>query len=357
MYQAHEHGAGHSTARTVPLPVDLPDLCGQAGYELKRQGHSWGGASCPSCKDSSKHSNKFSVYVGRDGRWRFKCQACGVYGDTADFIALAKNISVNDALRELRSDTPGAGIHNPLVRSAEPPPGARPTSEQDAVTRILAALKAHALDAGPRSYLRGRGISDQVIDMAIDRGQLRMLPSDPARARSLLLELVGEDDLRTAGFMKAGSTWPAIAFRPIVALEPGCKGAEFRRIAKDASGPKAIRYGSMQWPWYFKRVDNPATVMVVEGFIDALSVMQGVSEADAVMGIPGINGWKGRWFDALKGKSPDIMVLIGVDNDEAGKGGTAKLAQLLDDLNLRNLVIVPPTGKDWNEVLTNRAFF
>lgn len=345
----------NSRPNTLPA-ADLPDLCAQSGVALRRQGKSFGSRKCIECGEGGPSSNKFSVYTGRDGRWRYKCQACGIYGDSADFLALAKKITLAEALRELGGgDSPGSTSWVQRIR--KPAMVESGNVAQEALRRVIAKLKAHAFDNGPRAYLRGRCIHDSTIDTAIESGQLRMLPTAPKQARDFLEDLIGLDDLVACGVLKAGSRWPAMAFRPIIALESSGMGMEMRVAGPDYDGPKAIRYGTMHWPWYFKRHTRPKNVMVVEGFIDTLSVLQGISEAEAVLGVPGVNGWTPRWFEELKKSDPGIHVLIGTDNDKAGLCASEKLTECLNGIGLSSMVIAPPQGKDWNDALVARESF
>jgi DNA primase len=338
------------------VPIDLPDLCAKAGIVLRRQGKSYGSRKCLECGEGGATSNKFSVYVGRDGRWRYKCQHCGIYGDSADFLALAQNLTLAEALREL---TGGATSREWVQRVRQPAAAtiAPSNTSQEALRRVIAKLKAHAFDNGPRAYLKKRCITDATIDRALESGQLRMLPTDPKHARDFLEGIIGKEDLIAAGLLKSDKGWPAMAFRPIIALESGGTGIEIRAASEEYEGPKAIRYGTMSWPWYFKRTARPRSVMVVEGFIDALSVLQGFPEAEAVLGVPGVNGWTPRWFQALKESDPTIQVLIGVDNDAAGLYGSEKLDTFLKGLELSRMVVTPPQGKDWNEALVAQHSF
>lgn len=336
----------------------LPDLCGDAGLPLRKAGSRWCSSVCPSdsCGASSKLSSKFSIFVGRDGRWRYKCLGCGIYGDSADFIALAKGVTLGEALYELTGATTSRNgwrrinEHRAAVNDL-------PKNDKDALGRALAKIKAHAFDTGPRPYLHRRGIENRTIDYAIETGQLRLLPSDPVVARKLLMELVGKDDMIASGLLKPNSNWPAIAFHPIVALEPGSTGAEFRIAEGEKEGtPKAIRYGSMTWPWFFKRNDNPSTIIVVEGIIDSLSVYQGIPEVQGIMGVPGVNGWTPRWLEALYERYPDATLMPGFDSDDAGNQNTEKIGEVAKRIGFKVLNYQPPAQMDWNELLVSRMF-
>lgn len=337
--------------------VDLPRLASDEGFSLVKQNKSWCCNKCPSCGEGSKHSDKFSVFPGKDGKWRFKCFACGVYGDTADFLAMARNIPLGEALGIL-DDESGALKRAVAKRPATPMPSARADEKNLAsVRRVVAILRESALDPAPLAYLRKRKLEDATIDMAVASGQLRMLPANPEGARRWLAKHVGESLLREAGMMREDSNWPALAFKPLLALDPGGFGVECRVATEDYEGPKAIRYGRMKWPWYFAHEPKASAILVTEGVIDALSAWQSVPEARAVLGVPGVNGWAERWFKEIKKGTPDATILIGFDIDKAGEESLPRLTAFLESISLAHVVMPPPQGKDWNEALTLSSVF
>lgn len=331
---------------------DLPQLVAAENFPLKRHGRCWSGNTCPDCGESSARSDKFSVFQGNDGRWRFKCFGCGCYGDGADFIAKSRNISLGDALKFL--DEPDAAFKRSLRKVGKTVtnvPSRAEAEERAAVREVVAILKESALSPEPRAYLEGRKLLTSTLDMAVASGELRTLPMHPEGARKWLTKHVGVELLRRAGMLGIESDWPALAFKPILALDPGGFGVECRVATAEYEGPKAIRYGRMKWPWYFSHEDSPSSILVTEGIIDALSAWQSLPEARATLGIPGVNGWAERWFVEIKKRLPDTTILIGFDVDKPGKEGVPALAEMLDKVGLHNVVMRPPQGKDWNEAL------
>lgn len=330
--------------------VYLPDIVVSEGLPLKaHSSRRWAGNTCPQCGESSRDSQKFSVFVSSDDRWRFHCFSCGVYGDSADFLALARKITLGDALRELDK-----GIRTSVVHKA-PAPAAEP-ARNDKLIEAINVLAEKAFDDSPRSYLRQRRISEDTIDMAIATGQLRMLPRNPAKARDWLLKNLGESLLKEAGLMKEGK-WPGMSFKPLLAIERGREGIECRVAEFEYRFAKATRYGHMKWPWYFQHRPEPRTVLVTEGFIDGLSAWQSVREADAIMSVPGVNGWTERWFKVIHERNPASMIAIGFDDDSAGSTATRKLGDVLDGLGIDWTIMEPPIGKDWNDALAATSPF
>ena len=338
----------------------LPDLVIDEGYPLHRQHKSWAGNICPSCGESSAESNKFNVFVGKDNKWRYNCFGCGVYGDTADFLAISRNITLGQALGLLDKGkleprlsvvTGSRPKGKPASAASIAAQKAQEEKEQAALQRVIVTLRECALDDGPRVYLKARGLTDRTIDMAVDSGQLRMLPTNPEKARRFLMDKIGKTALVDAGLMKEDKQWPALAFKPLLAIEPGRLGFEARVASFTYEGSKAIRYGSMTWPWFFKHKATLSSLLVCEGFIDALSAWQSVPEVDAAFGIPGVNGWTPRWFGAIKDTYPDALILLGMDEDKPGQQCNAKLVECLSNMDMKHSSLHPPCGNDWNASL------
>ncbi len=57
-------------------------------------------AHCPACRREGMSPNALSIFVGKDGNWRWKCQSCGEGGTAIDWmIAVSGNMSVLEAAR------------------------------------------------------------------------------------------------------------------------------------------------------------------------------------------------------------------------------------------------------------------
>lgn len=322
----------------------LPGLARELGLPIKKQGRSWGGATCPVCGDSTDGSNKLNIYVGRDGKWRWRCHACYAHGDAADLIAAAKGVTVRDALRMVKG-MPGT---EPEVSDD----GARQKAVKAVVEKMSTAAMSGRSEVG--AYLASRGISMLTLDRAIGRGIVRCLPAEPYGAQRFLDEVIGQHLQRQAGFLKEGAKWSAIAFRPLVGILPG-GSAEFRIARQATSGEvKAIRYGHLAWPWWWRVGESSLKrIIVVEGLIDLLSVAQmGIKDGDAIMGLPGASSWKESWFYALQQKHGRPMLHVGLDADDAGDRASDSIIKAATRAGMP-AERLRPARKDWNEVLMN----
>lgn len=332
---------------------------------LRKQGKTMGSRVCPVCGESEDpHSNKTCVFKGRDSKVRWKCQACGARGDAADALALLRGMSLSEALAELRSQNP-ASFQRPAASNARLTAiPERSDAESRVVNEVFDLILTHGYtnEPGVMAYLQGRGISEDVVIRAAQKGIIRMLPSDPYECRKFLLDVVGEGRLRAAGFLKEGSKWPAIAFRPLVGIFPAGRGGEFRVITPPkADSPKSIRYGSLRYPWYWKQetVGQVQTVRVVEGLIDMLSVVSlgRCPESQAIMAVPGTETVREEWFPQIIERNPCVEFVLSMDNDAAGLKAMDRIEGFLDDLFAPfERELAGKQDEDWNDILKAQRF-
>lgn len=327
-------------ARRVALPV----LAKNHGITMREQGRSYGSKTCPCCGEGSETSNALSMFVSNEGIWRWKCWRCNMGGTAIDYAAAIWGVTDNEAARRLASDPNYTGA----TFASATPPKAQPQANPDALKEVLDALVHHGCeDPKVLNYLvRDRGIGANVVKEAAQRGIARALPSDPYSCFRYLVERVGEGRLRAAGLWKEGSKWPAIAYRPLVFLLPEHSGAEFRMI-REPSGqePKAIRYGRLEWPWFWR--GDLSSITVVEGAIDMMSLVT-MGERGSIMGLPGATSWREAWFKKCAKKYPQAEWRLGLDSDAAGKTAAEAIETALAPVPAKRIV---PTQKDWNEML------
>jgi len=321
--------------------MEIVNVFSSRGFPVKRQGKTWGSPVCPSCGPGDRHSNKLCLFVGGDGRERWYCHACGSRGDTADLIALVEGIPLKEALRKNKQREAATTITK--------------TPSIDTVRAVHKSL----LDSLPKwqeraaQYLIQRGIGRQTIKEASERGLLRMLPSDPAAARDVLLRAAGGAERLVEAGLWAGrsSSWPAQAFRPLVFFV-GETSSEWRLIDHQGTQyPKSIRLGVLTKPMVWRA--DPAEVVVVEGAIDLLSLVE-MGEKRTIMALPGVNAWRIEWFAAAH-KAYGSRFVIALDNDEAGNRMATSMMAALQTRGIDCKRIVPVHGKDWNEMLVAAA--
>lgn len=341
---------------------DLEAVAAALGFPLRKQGGTLGCAVCPACGPGEPQSNRLCIFVGRDGRQRWRCFACSARGDAYDFIAHAEGIPLREAMQRGRAlagaASAGQGqparVLRPERKSREQVDARRAEAVREVARRISAT---RASSGRVRGYLADRGIAHPVIDRAVERGILRVIPGDsPGKTSAWLREHVGEALMREAGMLKEGRSWPALAFRPLLFMLPRNSGIEARRIepSDDPRNPKSIRYGEMASPWWWCESPTPASFMLVEGAIDMLALLtRGLDPGMALVGLPGAQNWRAEWFAKLKARWPHIQAFVGLDNDAPGDAASQAIAQALDALGITN-TRVRPRGKDWCDDISPR---
>ena len=165
----------------------------------------------------------------RDNRWLWtpKIPMKGRGGDTISLVREIEGCGYSEAVYKLIGEP---GVLPP--RPARPIPPRRPP--------YLAPWTESDREAG-RAYLRGRGISGQVLDRAEASGMLAYAPGE--------ILFVGRDEVGTAQAIYCRPTTPA-----------GAKGKR-DRYGTDKSFPPMLQ-------------GDPARVLVVEGGVDALAALE-----------------------------------------------------------------------------------
>lgn len=322
----------------------LTDIALKSGFALRKQGAGYAAKHCPHCQPGG--NDAMSIFP-KDGIWRWNCFRCNRGGTVVDFAAAIWGIPERDAAMRLANNDE---IEEAVVLPAETK---RASSEALATAIDSLLVNGHTSVQECFDYLGGRGISEQTVVGAVRRGLLRFLPADPFKANKMLNERLGIERLREAGFLKPGSRWPGIAFRPMVFFFPGGGAAEFR-LARDPKEdePKAIRYGHVKWPWWWKEGNTVHTIHIVEGAIDLLSLVElGLKEGEAVVGLPGTTSWRQEWFPAARKAHPNAKFVVALDADLAGQEAAAGIVETLESIGASVTERVPAEGNDWNKFL------
>ena len=114
--------------------------------------------------------------------------------------------------------------------------------------------------------------------------------------------------------------------------------------------------------FFFKSNENADTLIVGESVIDVMSIMSVYANHGtdfrnfAYLALSGTNKL-GSVFYNLENEPGIKNVIIGCDNDQAGRDATAKIIQGLQERNFEGTwrEAIAPSGKDWNEYLVMRA--
>lgn len=307
---------------------------------------------CPICGPRAE-SLKLSV---RDGK--FHCFSCGGRGSVVDAAAAIYGVDEITAAKRLVKSEQGSF---PKKYRDYNPSSPEVHEEHEALREVLSLLRpiiCRRDDKLAWTYLVGeRCISPWVLERAMAEKRLGFLPSHPVHAKNFLVKHVGETLLKKSGLWKKDAKSPGICYRPIVSFMPCGGSAEFRRFKEEepAKGVKAIRYGPLKYPWFWKGEGDRA--LVVEGVIDFYSAPS-MGWKGHIIGVPGCNNWKIDWFVKCAQKLGIRSFLIGFDNDvnrdkNPGQEWAQKLSIEMQANNLTRSIYVPPAG-DINDILKGK---
>jgi hypothetical protein len=279
--------------------IDLPALVEHyAGEGRATMGGARWKFACPH-PDHADNKPSFTVYLGRDDKWRCGCfSQCGEVGDALEFVKWVTGCSTGEAAKRLREFRAGdaSGIEVSEKRaprcdmSAANVPGGTDTAPTYTVTDDTGAL---------RGYLAGRGWPDEVAEAF---GLKVVL--DTYRVKRVLHPF---EVLEAGQWVQA--SWQA------------------RRLDGDRS-PKWIGPNGSALPLYnLRALDKPdlKAVVICEGPADTVTAwlaLRDLPEVGAV-GVAGAQGWRTEFAPYFEG----LAVVIAGDNDTAGETFTTKVAR------------------------------
>jgi hypothetical protein len=356
-------GSPKAHRSNVPMPtdIDLVEALRAEGFDLKKTGKSWAGSTCPACGPGSNSSVKLSVFEGTDGRQRWRCFSCGEHGDFADFLAHSRQVSLREALGLARGMHSVGGLTQVKRQSPNAQSKVKDTLSTEAIEAMAKVHEgllrgAHRNPDEVMPYFESRQLSRKTVMKLVDKNMMRFLPVAQYDAYRLLSEVVGRPTLEAAGMWKEDAQWPAASYRPIISFLPrGCSIELRLNHTPGVNAPKAIRYGTARFPWFYKEEDRAAKrIIIVEGIIDLMSMIElGLNRHDdAIMGVPGTNGWKPEWFEQALVKNPGAEYIIAMDANVAGSVAAEKISKHLSHMKVKHQRATPRgEAQDWNDYL------
>lgn len=319
--------------------------------------------TCPACGRSPDH---FRISVLKDLTWN--CFSCGEGGSIVDAARFLWGCSPKDAANSLlgRDDEKRVTYIKERDPNQEPDVDEVLSSEmKGAIFKKLRDAIRGKIDPKVLAYLSDeRMLSRKTIDLAMERGMLGMMPSDPKKCLELLKSIATREEMQIAEIWKETAKMPGIAYRPLVFFMPGAWSAEFRIIGpkKYEDQSKSVRYNISKSP-FFWRGENEGTIqnriLVTEGAIDLLSAVD-LGWKEHIMGLPGTQTYKLHgldWFMEAKRVHDADLFVIGFDNDlgrSDGKNpGQIAAVELVESLTNAGLPSVnhPPKDGDINDAL------
>jgi hypothetical protein len=296
----------------------LPELVSRR-VGLRRVGSWWTGL-CPFHADR----NASFALSQRSGRWRYRCFACGAYGDTADWLQLMEGLSRADALAQA-GVVPTSRRFDAKPGAAVPPPTPVGTDDSRSLDLARSVWTETVSPAGTlvEAYLRTR--------------RLRLLAGAPLRYHPRCPR--GRERLPA---MVALMTDPAT----------GAPCGVHRTFLDPATGGKVLGQAKMM-------LGRAGVIRLVP---DAevgtgLGVTEGIETGLALIQHA---GWRPVWACGSAGGIAGFPVLPGIDSltvfpdcDDKGAGlaaGEACGARWLEAGRECRLVL-PQQGLDWHDAL------
>ena len=266
---------------------------------------------------SGKHPDKKPSMSLDRVNLRVKCFSCGVSYDLIDLIKL--DYGITDYKEALKKGCEMFGIpYHPTGLTASMPP--KQENKKEASTLEVKDFTGYYNqcnnDAHLTTYFKERGISEATVKKFN----------------------LGYDKAFKAG----GNEWQAI-------IIPTSKSSYVaRNIAKNASDRYRKR-GTAQI-FNLEVVKQGGPIFIVEGEIDALSVIEGGYNA---IGLGSVNNTQ-KFYDFLKTSASAVQAsfIISLDNDDAGNKASEELITKLKELGFKAIKgNISDTYKDANEAL------
>lgn len=306
---------------------------------------------CPLCGNGTGSTGDgMSIDPHSDGT-RLKCFKCGFYGDIIDLYKQEHNCDDGEAFRGLY-DFFGIEIDDrPQGTSG------RGKSENAENGLKLGPQTASNLEANIKTFAGGKNATEGLIEPIESKPDFT---SYYAVCREHISDPKAQEYLASRGLSNetAARYWlgydPAAGFLIIPA-------ARSYYIARNIARAAEMRYKNPTGvPIELFNIaalqnDEGRPVYVVEGAIDALSIIEAGGEALALNGTGNIN----KLLQHLQKERTSTALILCLDTDAAGMTAQAKLAEGLRDLNISyTMADICGPHKDPNEALTaDRAAF
>ena len=336
----------------------------QARHEIRARWKEFGqsdksgkGIVCPFCNNGSGADGDG---IREDPRkpGRLKCFKCGWSGDSIDLYMKEWDVDYNDALFAcadflgitIENDAPagrsatkakghaaenqGGGNHTGRIEGQQTGPAATEGAQIADYTDFYRECSQKISDPAAISYLQARGISQETA-AAYNLG------FDPA--------WISPEAIRRQ--RAKGSDWtpPATArlIMPVSrnhyvarAISPDIE-KKYQKMNETGGGPACI--------FNLPAIRQKQPVFIVEGIIDALSIMEAGGQAVALNSTSNAD----QLIKRLESQHTDCSFVICPDNDDAGRRVAATLESGLQKLNIKHITVnISGDHKDANDALT-----
>lgn len=326
----------------------------------ERLGHSVvrGKMHCPFARRHAHGDRTPSVSVSEE-RGLFNCWVCqDVRGDVIHLVEICNGCSFTEALQWLRDEFPEAfktaGEPRPRTNSQpraaairdisgdielrsgdDPRPAPKPSApeirpeDRDRVILDFLAMLSPVEDVRPVAGWLARR---RIFRPAWQKMKLRCI-GDYERVNSQLSEKYPMELLQGAGLFNDKGHLRYYK-HPLIFPYFDSTGVPryFQARAIDAAiQPKELNLrGTVPFPYNVSILDGkPGWVYLCEGVVDTLTL---IGRNFETVGIPGVKSFKKEWLGLFRNKS----VVTCLDQDEAGRAGTAVISGLFNAAGIRN---------------------
>lgn len=305
-------------------------------YSNSREGQHNGPCILPGCNGAGHDRLRIQPNYGNSG-W-FACSQCKTKGSGYDYLIIMRGYTKGQALAAIGwtpkdPSTPGVVIPRPvLVGKSEPTHEAPPIAWQNQAKKFVqhcAEILWGELGQPALDYLRSRGLKDETIQTAqLGYNHIKMKQTGAKWGRK-----------------KDGDLWQGIVipwfvcddlWRITIRDETVPEGEKEGRYKQVAGGSNGLYLASS--------LADDKPLVLVEGEIDALSILQECGQHVAVCATGSKDGSRiAWWIGALASKE---LVLVGFDADQGGDEAADWWLK-----NLENAYRLRPWWADANQML------
>ncbi len=333
----------------VKRAVDVAAVIEAHGVALKKEGKDYVGL-CP-FHDDKKPSLR--VTPGK-GLWR--CMSCEAAGNAIQFVARKENISDKEAALKLLAGLPGVQRASQLEEK-KPSPAVPPNVAADLLNRVAAFYHRTLFkDKAGLDYLASRNLADPAMLESFRVGYCNgTLKGALPKSGEVI------DQLKALGILNAKGnevfygrvTVPVMDGDNVASLYGRKVEGPGAKLPAEAT-PHLYLAGGHKAAFNAASAKSAERVILCEAILDALSLWQAGQRA--VLPLYGKGGWTEHHERAVRESSAREIVLA-LDNDAAGRDGTAtlkaRLAALLPAVPVR-VVRWPEGVKDANQFFASR---
>ncbi|MBI4816659.1 MAG: toprim domain-containing protein [Deltaproteobacteria bacterium] len=370
-------GADSDRVAAIKRSLDPARLISGLGITARQSGREylircmWHDDSDPSCSIRLTH-----------GETSVRCYSCGAVGDSLSLVAKVRGLDPRtDFVRVLEEA-------EALVGMAQTTPRSHQLSTPEISDGDFADLARELLRLAPitgqpdvTEYVRSRGIEP----LATSWGALPASAADRSRLRDRLAAAVGEAVWLGSGLAKSDGEWSWPNHRLVIPWRVRGVDGEVLSLQRRSLGDERPKYVAANGRKFLEpfgiedaieELGEGVAIAFVEGAIDTLSyrilasrgltrrgyarprpeigptysdsasALDDSADLVAVVGLPGVGGWRPEWAELARGRT----AIIALDADRAGEDAVARIS---DDVFKAAAEVIRdcPKGKDWNDVL------